>query len=98
MHLKPQNSGGYTVSSVDTLHIHEDKELVIESVSILDEDMTLDRWMTCDTLHVTLNISSETIELTAIAGLWIQHNHSKSVMEWKVKLEHSNAALSKMYY
>jgi hypothetical protein len=98
MHLKPQNSGGYIVSSVDTLHVHEDEELVIESVSILDEDMTLDRWMTCDTLHVTLKVSSGTIELTTIAGLWIQHNHSKSVIEWKGKLEHSNAALSKIYY
>jgi hypothetical protein len=97
-HLIPQNSGGSVVSSVDTLHVDEDQELVIESVSILDEDMTLDRWLTCDTLHVTLKVSSGSIELSTIAGLWIQHNHSKSVIEWKGKLEHTNAAISKIYY
>jgi hypothetical protein len=60
--------------------------------------MALDRWITCDTLHVTLKVSSGTIELTTIAGLWIQNNHSKSVIEWKGKIEHSNTALSKIYY
>lgn len=97
-HLKLQNTGGYIISSVDTLHADEDKDLVIESVSILDEDMMLDRWSTCDALHITLKVTSGTIDLATNAGLWIQQNHTRSILDWKGKIGHSNAALSKIYY
>jgi len=97
-HLKLQSTGGYIISSVDSVHVDEDEELVIESVYIVDNDLTLDRSSTCLMLHVMLKVTSGKIEIATIAGLWIQENHDESIVEWKGKLEFTNAALSRIVY
>ena len=73
---------------MDTLHVNEDEDLVIDSVSVVDVDMTLD---------VKLKVTWGTIQIATIAGLWIKQNRD-STSEWKGTVEHTNAALSSIIY